>query len=88
MLGKLLGAFDFITGIAMLLLQYDVLPSKFFITFAFYLLLKAIIFFGDLLSILDGIVGLYILLMIFVRSEPVTWIFAVYLMLKSLVSIL
>ncbi len=46
-------------------------PDHIVMAFAFYLLLKAILFFGDFFSVIDGIVGIYMLLMILFCIETV-----------------
>ena len=84
MMTKLLGFFDMVAAIVMVLYQYDVTGFRIVLSFAAYLILKGIIFFGDLFSVIDGIVGIYMIIMFFIHSSTVTWIFAIYLILKSI----
>jgi hypothetical protein len=88
MLGKIMGFLDIAAAIIMLLSQYAGMPAQVIITAAAYLFIKAAMFFGDLMSIIDGIVGLYLLIMIFFRPEIVTWLFVVYLAAKGVWSML
>jgi hypothetical protein len=83
MLGKIMGFMDVAVAAIMLLAQYAGLPAQVMISASVYLFIKAAMFFGDLMSIIDGIVGLYLLIMLFFRPELVTILFAIYLAAKG-----
>jgi len=72
--------------LGILLFQYTLIPYSFAFIPACYLLIKCVIFFGDFLSIIDGMIGLYIFLMIIAKIEFVSYLFIVYLALKGIVS--
>lgn len=84
MLGKILGFLDLTAGICIVLMQLNFMYAQLMVSLALYLILKAIIFFGDSMSIIDGIVGLYMLLMLTFRIELVSIIFSIYLVIKGL----
>jgi len=87
MLSKILGFVDFATAVVIILFQYNIVPVQLVISLSLYLIIKAIVFFGDFMSILDGIVGLYMLLMFLFKPEVISIIFAVYLTIKGIWSI-
>jgi len=78
-----MGFMDVAVAAIMLLAQYAGLPAQVMISASVYLFIKAAMFFGDLMSIIDGIVGLYLLIMLFFRPELVTILFAIYLAAKG-----
>lgn len=87
MLVKLLGIADFIIIIIIALLHYDLLGWRIGLTAATYLIMKAVIFKGNITSILDGLCGIYIILLSFGVHSIITWIIAIYLLQKSAFSI-
>jgi len=80
---KLLGTLDLITGISIILFQYDLIGLRLFLTFAVYLLAKGFMFKGDIASILDFATGAYMLLMIILPITFFTYIAAFYLFQKG-----
>lgn len=84
---RALGIMDFLTGVVMLLYQYDVTGTRFLLSFIFYLLLKGIIFRGDFASFVDIVISVYMIFMIFAPITVLTYIAAIYLFQKSISSI-
>ncbi len=85
---RALGFMDLLTGIMILLYQYDVLPTRLFISFILYLLLKGIIFRLDFASFIDITVGVYMIFMIFHPITIMSYIAAIYLFQKSVTSLM
>jgi hypothetical protein len=83
---RALGFLDFLTGIMILLFQYDVIGTRLFLSFIFYLILKGIIFRGDFASFVDLVIAVYMIFMIFMPITIVTYIAAIYLFQKSATS--
>ena len=88
MISKILGILDLFIAIGILLFQYNLIPYQVIISLSLYLIIKTIIFFGDFFSIVDGIVGLYMLLMAIFRIELISYIFIIYLIIKGIWSML
>ena len=87
MILKLLGVIDLI--IAVLLFIYPSFKIVWFIMvgFGLYLIVKAFLF-KDIASIIDGVVGFYIFLMVFGVKTILPYIFAIYLLQKFVVSLI
>jgi hypothetical protein len=83
MLGKFMGVLDIFVSIAIILFQYNIIPGKIIFSLAFYLLIKTIIFFGDTLSMIDGLVAIYMMIMLLYQVEIISIICAVYLFIKG-----
>lgn len=88
LLVRILGFMDFLTGVMMLLYQYDIIGTRLLFSFIFYLLAKGIIFRMDFASFVDIVISVYMIFMIFLPITVVTYIAAVYLFQKSLTSML
>ena len=88
LLVRILGFMDFLTGVMMLLYQYDVIGTRLLFSFIFYLLAKGIIFRMDFASFVDIVISVYMIFMIFLPITVVTYIAAIYLFQKSLTSML
>lgn len=88
LLVRILGFMDFLTGVMMLLYQYDVIGTRLLFSFIFYLLAKGIIFRMDFASFVDIVISVYMIFMIFLPITIVTYIAAIYLFQKSLTSML
>lgn len=76
--------FDTFAAIVMLLLHYADIGWRIPLAFSLYLIGKAYLFWGDIPSLIDGIAGLYIILLILGYSNALTFIFAFYLVSKLL----
>lgn len=88
LLVRILGFMDSLTGVMMLLYQYDIIGTRLLFSFIFYLLAKGIIFRMDFASFVDIVISVYMIFMIFLPITVVTYIAAVYLFQKSLTSML
>jgi hypothetical protein len=88
LLVRILGLMDLMTGVMLLLYQYDVAGTRLFLSFIFYLMLKGIIFRGDFASFVDLVIAIYMIFMIFLPITILTYIAAIYLFQKSLTSLL
>ena len=87
MVVKLLGFLDVFAAIIIVLFHFKIIHNPLVLSMALYLIFKAVIFFGDMFSIVDGVVALY---MIFMMIYGVSWLsfaFAVYLMIKGMISL-
>jgi len=87
MIVKLMGVLDLFTALIIVLFQFQTIHNPLIISLGFYLIMKAIIFFGDIFSIIDGIVGLYILFMIVWPIEILSFICVGYLAIKGFSSL-
>jgi len=88
MLFKLLGILDLIAVISILFAGF--LPNRFLITIALLLIVKGTFFFitGNIMSILDGIAGVYLILLAFnVSVFIISLILAIYLGQKAIMSV-
>ncbi len=87
MIVKLMGILDIFTALVIVLFQYKMIHNPLIVSLGLYLIIKAIMFFGDFFSIIDGIAGLYMLFMIIVSIETATFIVAGYLTIKGISSL-
>jgi hypothetical protein len=79
---------DFLTVAALILLQYDVLPTRLAIITSGYLLFKGFSFFGDIASMIDLVIGLYVLAVILFGFHTfLTYIFIIYVLQKAILSL-
>jgi hypothetical protein len=88
LLVRILGVLDFLTGVMILLYQYEVIGMRLFFSFIFYLLAKGIIFRMDFASFVDIVISIYMIFMLFLPIPVLTYIAAIYLFQKSASSIL
>lgn len=85
---KLFGLMDLYSAVVMLLVQYDVTPWRIIVTASAWLILKGWLFRGELASMIDMGIGVYHLLMVVLPIGFLTWVFAIYLIVKGLQSLL
>lgn len=85
---KFFGIMDLYSAIIMLLVQFDVTPWRLILTASAWLILKGIIFRGELASMIDLGIGVYHLIMFLLPIPIVTYILAIYLIIKGSMSIL
>jgi hypothetical protein len=88
MIVKLMGVMDIFTALIIVLYQYRMIYNPLVISLGFYLIMKAIIFFGDFFSIIDGVIGLYMLFMTILSIQMITLIVAGYLVIKGFGSLI
>ena len=85
---KFFGIMDLYSALIMLLVQFGVTPWRIILTAAAWLILKGILFKGDMASMIDLGIGVYHLLMFFLPIPLVTYVLAIYLIIKGSMSIL
>lgn len=85
---KFFGIMDLYSAIIMLLVQFDVTPWRLILTAAAWLIMKGFLFRGDLASMIDLGIGVYHLLMFIIPIPVVTYVLAIYLVIKGAMSIL
>ena len=73
---------DLLTALVLVGAELGVVSNQILFYHASYLIGKAIWFFKDPLSWIDGLIGLYILSMIFGVRSPLSYVFAVYFLYK------
>ena len=85
---KLLGILDLITAISIILFNFGIASNRFMISFIAYLILKGLMFKGDVASILDLLIALYIILMFILPITIISIITALYLTQKGFLSLI
>ena len=85
MLIWILNALDFIVAINIVALHFGFLQNLAIFSII-YLILKGIIFIVDPFSIIDIIIGVYMILLLFGISTFLTWLFLSYLLYKIVIS--
>jgi len=83
---KVMGLLDIVCAFLVALFYFNVISSHPLIVAMIYLFIKCVVFFGDFLSILDGVVAVLILIDIFTQSGFLTYILVMYLLGKGVVS--
>jgi|FLOH01.1.fsa_nt_gi hypothetical protein len=86
LLFKLFGFLDVLTIISMILLTLEIIPWRFGLIFASYLIIKGLIFKGDFNSFVDIIIGVYIIFIPVFSWKLLTTVFAIYLGQKAFFS--
>lgn len=88
MIIKLMGIADLVAATIIILLHYSLgLSWKLPLIFAAYLVLKGVMFWGNISSFLDMLCGAYILAMVFGFSSFMSFLVAIYLFQKAVFSI-
>lgn len=85
---KFFGLMDLYSAAVMLLVQFDVTPWRIILTASAWLILKGYLFKGELASMIDLAIGVYHILMIVLPIPVVTWILALYLIVKGVMSLM
>ncbi|MDD5331225.1 MAG: hypothetical protein PHE43_00165 [Candidatus Nanoarchaeia archaeon] len=83
---QLLGVLDMIAALALFLTKFDKLEIMAWIA-AGYLIIKALLFFGDFGSIVDGICGIIVIFGIFGVFGIVSYLAIAWLVTKGLISL-
>lgn len=83
-----LGLMDVLTAIFLILFNYGLIGVRPFATFILYLVLKGVMFKGDVASMIDLMIAAYMVIMIFYPIPVLTWIAVIYILQKAAVSIL
>jgi hypothetical protein len=85
---KLLGFLDLATAVIIAFFYFGIAPVQVLVGASLYLILKAAVFFGDVGSIIDGIIGLLTILNILMHVGWITYVAVVYLIAKGLISMI
>lgn len=85
---KIMGIMDILSGLTIILFTYDLIGLKALLAFLVYLIVKGIAFRGDLASIGDFGISIYMIFMIFLPLPLISFIVALYLFQKGIFSIL
>lgn len=85
---KFFGIMDLYSAIVMLLVQFDVTPWRVILTASAWLILKGLLFRGELASMIDLAIGVYHILMVVLPIPFLTWVFAIYLIIKGIQSLI
>ncbi len=84
---KAMGVMDLVSALILALFQFEIIVPKLTIIIFIYLLAKAISFWGDFASFLDGLCALYMILMYFGFRSNFVFIIIIYLLQKGFLSL-
>ena len=84
---KLLGIFDLLSGIVLILLRFNLIKWG-ALVFAGYLIIKALFFIRDISSLVDLLAGIFIILAVLGVYNILTWIFVAWLLQKGVFTLL
>lgn len=87
MIIKFMGIIDLLTALILILVPFNLVSWKIVVIATSYLLFKAYAFKGDFASILDGASGIYLFLTFLGFSTVLTPVFGIYLIQKSVFSL-
>jgi hypothetical protein len=82
------GILDIFVALIVLLFMTDIIGLRLIISASLYLILKAIIFFGDGMSMFDGFLGFVILLNVIINVGWIYYLIIAYLVIKGGTSLL
>ncbi|MDP2908827.1 MAG: hypothetical protein Q8N77_03395 [Nanoarchaeota archaeon] len=85
---KLMGLMDLLTVTTLLLFKYGIIQQKFLIVAVAYLIIKGVIFFRDIASIVDVGVAVVFILAMFGIYNVLTWIAVLWVLQKAVFSML
>jgi hypothetical protein len=86
MIVKFMGFLDLCTALVIFLAHHDSIAWRFPVASSLYLFAKAYAFKGDLVSLIDLIIGLYIFAILIGWQFFITYIIIIYLLQKALFS--
>jgi hypothetical protein len=86
MIVKLLGLIDLLAAVFIILLRFNI-GGSIALVIAILLLIKSFIFLRSFVSIIDILSGVFLLLAIYGHYYFFTWLFALWLLQKAVVSI-
>jgi len=87
MIVKLLGLIDLLAAVFIILLRFNI-GSKIALIIALMLLVKSVIFLTSFVSFVDIVSGVFLLLAVYGYYYFFTWIFALWLFQKGMISLL
>ncbi|MFT4261667.1 MAG: hypothetical protein ACMXX9_04515 [Candidatus Woesearchaeota archaeon] len=85
---KFMGFLDLLTGFVMLLFNFGLVSGRFMVSFMAYLIIKGLMFKGDIASFIDILIALYIVLMFIYPITIITIIIMLYLFQKGMFSLI
>jgi len=88
MIEKLLGLMDIATAVIIAFFYFGIASTPVVVCASLYLILKAAIFFGDVGSMIDGVIGILTILNILMHVGWITYVAIVYLIGKGLISMI
>jgi len=88
MILKLLGLMDLLSIAILLLFKYGIVSQIFLIAAVIYLMAKGVMFFRNIVSLLDFAVAVIFILALFQIYNVLTWIALVWVLQKSVFSLL
>ncbi|MBU4502564.1 MAG: hypothetical protein KKA79_08250 [Nanoarchaeota archaeon] len=84
---KLLGLIDIFSVIILILFKYGWVSKTFMVVAVIYLMIKGIMFFHNIVSLLDFGIAIVFILAIFGIYNVLTWIAIVWLLQKAILSL-
>jgi hypothetical protein len=85
---KLLGLMDIASAVIIAFFSFGIASTQILVGASLYLVIKAAVFFGDFISIIDGIVGIVTILNILMHIGWITYVTVVYLIAKGIISMI
>ncbi|MBW3002977.1 hypothetical protein KY328_05615 [Candidatus Woesearchaeota archaeon] len=85
---KLMGLMDIIAVIVMVLLHFSIGSWRITLAFALYLIFKGFAFRGNIHSMIDTAIGIYMIFLLFGLHSILTFVPVIYLLQKALFSIM
>ena len=84
---KFMGLLDLATAVIIVLHNYELVAVRLVLSFILFLILKGLMFKGDVASMLDLGIAAYMIIAIFFPITIISWIAALYILQKALVSL-
>ncbi|MEK6904424.1 MAG: hypothetical protein AABW87_02405 [Nanoarchaeota archaeon] len=88
LLVKLFGFLDFVSALHLILLKWGLLNGEIAWIVTAFLLLKSLIFIGDVVSVMDFFAVICLVLALIGFYTPFNWIFILWLLQKSFFSLI
>ncbi len=87
MIIKLLGLMDMFSVASLLLFKYGIVSQKILVIAIIYLMIKGIIFFRNIVSLLDFGIAVIFVLALFQIYNVLTWIAIIWILQKAVLSL-
>jgi hypothetical protein len=84
---KILAFLDLLVAVMLITLPFEVFSFRLILGGTLYLILKAYLFKGDALSIIDGIIGLYLFIGFFFPSNFLSYLLGGWIFIKAFYSL-
>jgi hypothetical protein len=85
---KFLGLMDLLTGLFIILGNYHAVSARILLLFLIYLIIKGVLFRGDIASFIDLGIAVYMIILIFFPITIISFLAAIYLFQKGVFSLL